>query len=151
MHTLARRYIQTGIGFLVLGLLLGVYMLVRRELGGAWPHPYLVSAHTHAVFLGFVMFMILGVALWMFPRPAKDDTRYQPGIAQAVYWVLLVGTLARFAAEVVSAGGRREWLAWVILISGLLQTAALILFFWNMRSRIRPAGSRAREAQGERF
>jgi len=43
------------------------------------------------------MFMILGVALWIFPRPAKDDNR------------------------------------------------------WNMRSRIRPVGSQAREAKGERF
>jgi len=27
----------------------------------------------------------------------------------------------------------------------------LILFFWNMRSRIRPVGSQAREAKGEQF
>ncbi len=78
MHRLVRRYIKTGIGFLVMGLLLGVYMLVKRELLGVWPHPYLVSAHTHAVLVGFVMFMIMGVALWIFPRAQQGNTRYRP-------------------------------------------------------------------------
>lgn len=38
MYTLVRRFIKTGIGFLAVGLALGVYMLVRRELWGTWPH-----------------------------------------------------------------------------------------------------------------
>ena len=78
MYTLVRRFIKTGVGFLAAGLVLGVYMLGRRELLGEWPHPYLVSAHAHAVLVGFVMFLILGVALWLFPRAAKDDERYRP-------------------------------------------------------------------------
>src|SRR5690606_27523725 len=71
MYTLVRRFIKTGITFLGLGIALGLFMLVQRELWGIWPHPYLVSAHTHAVLVGFVMFLILGVGLWLFPRPEK--------------------------------------------------------------------------------
>ena len=97
------------------------------------------------------MFMILGVALWIFPRPAKDDNRYKPAVAQAVYWLLLTGTLARFVSEVAKARSSEGWLGWVILLSGLAQALGLVLFFWNMRSRIRPVGSQAREAKGERF
>src|SRR4051794_11493546 len=52
MYTLVRRFIKTGIAFLAVGLALGAYMLVRRELGGVWPSPYLVSAHTHALLAG---------------------------------------------------------------------------------------------------
>ena len=70
MNALVRRFIKTAVMFLAIGLLTGVYMLVQRELYGTWPTPYVVSAHTHAVFVGFVMFMILGVALWLFPKPA---------------------------------------------------------------------------------
>ena len=33
------------------------------------------------------MMMILGVALWMFPRPAKGDTQYKPAVAEASYWL----------------------------------------------------------------
>jgi hypothetical protein len=55
MTALVRRFIKTAIGFLAAGLLLGLYMLVRRELFGVWPGAYLISAHTHVVFVGFVM------------------------------------------------------------------------------------------------
>ena len=87
-----RLFIKTGIGFLVAGLLLGGYILIQRELYGRFADPHLASAHAHAVFVGFVMFMILGVALWLFPRAPKDDTRYQPRIVTASYWLLASST-----------------------------------------------------------
>ena len=68
-----------------------------------------------------------------------------------VHWLLLAGTLARFASEVAKAWSSEAWLGWGILLSGLAQALGLVLFFWNMRSRIRPVGSQAREAKGERF
>jgi hypothetical protein len=89
MTLLVRRFIKTGIGFLATGLLLGLYMLVRRELFDSWPGAYLVSAHTHAVFVGFVMFMILGVALWLFPKPLANDPRYRTLWIETGYWLLL--------------------------------------------------------------
>ena len=61
MHSLVRRYLKTGIGFLALGLGLGLWMMAHRELRQRFRSPYLVSAHTHAIFVGFVMMMILGV------------------------------------------------------------------------------------------
>src|SRR3989338_5007733 len=104
MHTLVRRYIKTAIAFLVIGLLLGAWMIVQRELGGGGVHPHLVSAHTHILLIGFVMFMILGVGQWIFPRPAAGDTRYRPALAESAYWILLLTTSARSVAEVV-----RDW------------------------------------------
>jgi hypothetical protein len=91
MFTLVRRFIKTGIMFLFAGLAVGAWLLVRRELFGIWPHPHLVSAHTHAVQVGFVMFLIFGVALWLFPRPPKDDTRYSPRRITLAYWILARG------------------------------------------------------------
>jgi heme/copper-type cytochrome/quinol oxidase subunit 1 len=41
---------------------------------------YEVSAHTHALLVGFVMMMILGVALWLFPRAERDQKQYDPRI-----------------------------------------------------------------------
>ncbi|MGZ9066597.1 MAG: hypothetical protein ACXW2I_14855, partial [Burkholderiales bacterium] len=63
MHSLVRRYIKTGIAFLVLGLAIGTRILIRREIFLQPPDLYEVSAHTHAILVGFVMMMILGVAL----------------------------------------------------------------------------------------
>lgn len=149
MTPLVRRFIKTAIGFLLLGLLLGVYLLVRRELFGDWPPQYAISAHTHAVFVGFVMFMILGVALWIFPKPLAEDRRYRPRLIAAVYWLLLAGTLMRFTGELARAYISESWLAWPVLLGGLLQAAALALYVWTMWYRIRASARQLREARGE--
>ena len=151
MHSLVRRYLKTGVGFLALGLGLGLWMMADRELRQHFPSPYLVSAHTHAVFVGFVMMMILGVALWLFPRPAKDDTRYSPRVANAAYWLVACGTGGRVTGELARQVSSAPWLRAGTLLTGVLQVAGLALFFYTMWSRIRPLGSQTREAQGERF
>ena len=106
MHSLVRRYLKTAIAFLAVGLVLGGWMLVRRELAGRFPSPYVVSAHTHAILVGFVMLMILGVALWLFPRPEKGDARYRPRAAEAAYWLVTLGTAG--SAEWGNSEGNRS-------------------------------------------
>jgi heme/copper-type cytochrome/quinol oxidase subunit 1 len=151
MHGIVRRFIKTGIFFLAAGLLLGLLLMVQRELLGRWPHPYLVSAHTHALFSGFVMFLILGVALWLFPRPGKEDSRYRPERIAAAYWILLAGTFSRVGGEIARGLTGPAWLAWLVLAGGALQVLGFAVYFWTMWSRIRPVGSQLRESRGERF
>lgn len=151
MHSLARLYIKTAILFLMLGLGIGGWALVRRELDGGYPSTYVISAHTHAILVGFVMMMILGVALWMFPRPAAEDARYSPELAVLAYWCVTLGTAARTVGELARAQSSAMWLKWTIIIAGLLQILGLVVFFYTMWSRIRPSGSRAREKAGEKF
>jgi hypothetical protein len=151
MYTLVRRFIKTGITFLALGLAFGVYAIVGRELLGRWPSPYLVSAHVHAIQAGFVMFMILGVALWLFPRPAKEDPRYSPGRIEAAYWILAVATASRVLGEAWRGWDGPDLLRWLVVLGGVGQAVGILLFFWTMWGRIRPVGSQIREARGERF
>jgi hypothetical protein len=149
--SLVRRFLKTAILFLVLGLAIGIWMMARRELGTGAPSAYVVSAHTHAILVGFVMMMILGVALWMFPRPARGDTQYRPAAAEAAYWLLTIGTLARVIGELARTGSDAAWLRWGVLAAGTAQVGGLLVFFHTMWSRIRPVGSQQREASGERF
>jgi len=151
VHSLVRRYIKTAIGFLVAGLGIGGWMILRRELWGVYATAYETSAHTHAIFVGFVMMMILGVALWLFPRPEKTDTRYRPVLAEASYWLLTVGTAARVVGELLRVSSSALWLRLLVVASGLLQIAGILVFFFTMWSRIRGVGSQVREAKGERF
>ena len=147
MYTLVRRFIKTGIAFLGLGVALGVYMLVRRELWGVWPHPYLVSAHAHAILAGFVLYLILGVALWLFLCAERDDTRYQPRRIEAAYWVLTVATVLRVGAEASRAWTDAPWQSWAIVLGGVGQAAGIGLYFWTLWSRIAPwAATCARRA-----
>lgn len=158
MHSLVRRYIKTAIVFLFVGLTIAGWMIVERDLYHRLPSPYATSAHTHAILVGFVMMMILGVALWLFPRPDKQDQRYKPGLVVAAYWLLTAGTGLRVLGELVQAvrgatGNEQAWL-WVrvsVVAAGFAQIAGLALFFLTMWSRIRALGSAARERAGERF
>ena len=151
MTSLVRRFLKTAILFLGVGLALGGWMLVEREFAGRVASPYLVSAHTHAILVGFVMMMILGVALWMFPRPAKGDLRYRPRLAESAYWMLACGTAVRVVGELLHSSIEAAWLRWVLVLAGLTQIAGLLVFFTNMWSRIRGLGSLVREDAGERF
>ena len=151
MHTIVRRFIKTGLGFGAAGLVLGVYMLAQREIAGRWPNPWLVSAHAHAVLVGFVMFLILGVAIWLFPRPDKDDTRYRPARIEAAYWLLALSTGGRLVAEAARGWVQAPALGGVVLAGGVGQALGVALYFWTMWGRIRPVGSHLREAKGERF
>lgn len=151
MHSLVRRYLKTAIAFLGIGLAIGLWGIVRRELYDRWPEQYLISAHTHAILVGFVMMMILGVALWLFPRPERGDTRYDPARAEAAYWLLTLGTAVRIAAELGRMASASGWLRVAVVVGAVAEVAGIGLFFYTMWSRIRAVGSKAREAAGERF
>lgn len=151
MFGLVRRFIKTAIGFLVIGLAIGVDLIVSRELFGRSPHPYVVSAHTHAIFVGFVMLMIMGVALWLFPRPDKNDQRYSSRLAEASYWIVSIATAVRVAGELLRVSYNGGALRGTVAIAGVLQAAGIALFFYTMWTRVRAVGSAAREARGERF
>jgi heme/copper-type cytochrome/quinol oxidase subunit 1 len=152
VNPLVRRYIKTAVVFFLIGRAIGAHILVVREWRRVPPSAYEVSAHTHAILVGFVMMMILGVALWMFPRPERDDRWYHPGIAEAAYWMLVAGTAVRIAGELLEAGGNAGVVVRAGVIGGgLLQVAGVTAFFATMWTRIRASGSRAREEKGERF
>lgn len=67
MFFTVRYFIKTSIIFLIIGIIAGLYLLITRIYYNQWPHPDLVSAHTHIILVGSVMMMIMGVALWFFP------------------------------------------------------------------------------------
>ena len=151
MYSLVRRFLKTAIAFLAVGLGLGLYMIIDRELLGTPPSAYVISAHTHAILVGFVMLMIMGVALWLFPRPDRANQRYSPRAAEGAYWLVTVSTATRVLGELLRPHAGTLWLRAAIVLAGLGQAAGIALFFYTMWSRIRPVGSQAREAKGERF
>lgn len=144
MTPLVRRYIKTSFGFLVLGLLLGAYLVVSQFAGGAYPPPLVVTAHVHLLLVGFMLMIVMGVATWMFPRPSREDTRYRPELAEAVYWVMALSTVIRATAELLLAYTGALALGWLIAAGGLGQVAGALLFVGNMWSRVRmpPAAGR---------
>ena len=142
MSPLVRRYLKTAIAFLLIGLGLGFWMLLGREFGVpvAWR---LRSAHTHALLVGFVLMMIAGVALWMFPRPRAGEAKHQPLLGEIAWWGIAGGTGVRVLLE--SWPGTHQGLAWraTIVVAAALQVAGLGLFFVALWPRIRSSGAKS--------
>jgi hypothetical protein len=134
---LVRRYVKTSFIFLLAGMLLGGYATLEvnvRGRGVPWP---LITAHVHLLLVGFVLMLIFGVATWMFPRPARDDARYRPWLAEAIYWVLTVSTAVRALGELGSAAASLRGGSWLAALGGAGQLAATLLFVVNMWVRVR--------------
>jgi hypothetical protein len=134
---LVRRYIKTSFVFLVAGLLVGAYVVVAQFVFDTYPPRLLVTTHTHLLLVGFMLMLVMGVATWMFPRPARDDPGYRPGVAEAVYWVMTLSTALRAIAEILVAVAGTLGIRWLIALAGLGQLAGAALFALNMWRRVR--------------
>jgi heme/copper-type cytochrome/quinol oxidase subunit 1 len=113
--------------------------------------PDLITAHTHLILVGSVMMMIMGVALWFFPKPEKDDKRYKPVLILFTYYLITAATALRFVFQVLESFFFIKWFSYLITVTSTLQVFAFLLFFYSMWGRIRSVGSHLREAKGEKF
>ena len=119
------------------GLVLGGYIVAAEFLAATYPPRLLVTAHAHLLLVGFMLMIVMGVATWMFPRPARDDTRYRPELAEAVYWLMTLATALRAAAEIVLGLIGAPPLRWLVAAGGLGQLVGAALFALNMWWRVR--------------
>ena len=65
MPPLIRRYIKTSFVFLLVGLALGGHIIISEFVVGVHPPPLFITAHVHLLLIGFVLPLIIGVAMWM--------------------------------------------------------------------------------------
>ncbi len=151
MFTIVRRYIKTSLFFFLAGLALGTWILFLQFNGSDRPVGILISAHSHLILFGFIITLIMGVAYWMFPRPAKDDFRYSPSLTEINYWMITIGTIIRAGGEITLYFGGSTIAQVVMAVGAIMQLMAGVLFSWNIWTRIRPIGSHLREGKGEKF
>ena len=151
MFTTVRYFVKTSLIFLVVGILTGLHMSFAKYISQTSYTQELISAHTHIILVGSVMMMIMGVALWFFPRPEKNDKKYNPDLILVTYWLMTIATALRFVMQVIGSYYYIQWINIAIVIFSSLQVVAMILFFYSMWGRIRAVGSQIREAKGEKF
>ena len=139
MSKLTRRYIKTGFIFFIFGLLLGLHLIVSKNILNKLPSPQLITAHVHVLLFGFIISIIMGVAIWMFPRPQSENC-YSPKLSEIIYWLLTCGTTIRFISEVTSSYMTWIILKWLILLGSVSQVLAGLLFIYNIWTRVRSVG-----------
>lgn len=151
MFTIVRRYIKTALIFFMIGLSLGGWILYLQLTGATAKLGILISAHTHIILFGFMVMLIMGIAYWMFPRPAKEDFRYSPRLSEINYWLITIGTIVRGVGEISSYIHPYHYTVYLVALGALSQLIAGFIFSWNIWTRIRSIGSHHREAKGEKF
>ena len=150
MFTTARYFIKTSFVFFAVGLTAGLYLYGAKIFGWFVPTT-LVSAHTHVLLVGGVLMMILGVAVWFFPRPPKDNSRYNPTLVLLFYGLFTLATALRFILEILAGIYVSRGLFLGGFLASIVQVGAIAGLIYQVWGRIRPVGSQVREKKGERF
>lgn len=90
MPTISRYFLKTGFIWLVISMLL--YGLQAFE-------PSFRIAYHHSLGLGWVTQIIMGVAIWLFPRWSQEHPKGPMWAWWIVYYSLNIGLVFRFISE----------------------------------------------------
>jgi hypothetical protein len=137
MPTITRTFIKTAMGYALLGTVLSTIWL----LNVAWSlHPLLgllQPTALHLLVVGWLTQLIFGVALWMFPTWSRAQPRGPDGWTWACYALLNIGLVLRLVAEPLNT--YRPVPAWgfMLLVSALVQVAAILIFVALAWRRVR--------------
>lgn len=141
----SRLFVKTSLVALMLTFAWGAAMALAESLGRPLAPVWAVE-HAHLAFVGWLVNVVVGIALWFLPlnRDAFPQTggRYPPRLPYAI-WALLNGGLAlRIVAEPQLANGdvARATLA----VAAVAQVAAIALFAWVAWQRVRAPSHPAR-------
>lgn len=94
-----RLFVRFALGYLLLGLVVGVAMAVDPAWRFLWP------TYLHVIVVGWLTQLIFGVAFWLFPRASRDRKRGQEGFIWVTLVLLNVGLVLRILAEPFDIGG----------------------------------------------
>ncbi|MBI4496673.1 MAG: hypothetical protein HY689_02095 [Chloroflexi bacterium] len=134
MIPIARLFVRTALAYLLVGTLVGASFLVYKGATGRSIPYVLALEHGHLLFVGFLTMLVMGVALWMFPRPG--GTRGGEGRALWSYWLLHLGLLARVIAEPGALWYPGGIWGPLLVFSGLAQGGAVALFVTAVWGRV---------------
>jgi len=117
-----RLFIRTSLVCLVLSALVGTLKFALYPVFAMSPPYWLVDVHTHLATVGWLVNMVFGVALWMFPLPwgATAAERYRPGTVRLAYVGLNGGLAIRILGDAINSNA-------ILIASGLLQTGGILL------------------------
>jgi hypothetical protein len=139
MHILVRLYLRTAFIFLALGLVTGLWIELQLATGGSISHGMIV-AHVHLLLVGFLLMMILGTALWLFPRSGRGQPiGPYPNLVALAYALLAAGTLVRATTEFFDVQLAGPAWGFVGLGASTCQVAGILIGIVALWGRVRGA------------
>lgn len=139
-----RRFAKTALAFLLLTFLAGTVLTIARGAGANVPAIVGVE-HAHLGLVGFLVNIVIGIALWVLPldreRFPATQGRYPLAAPTVCWWLLNGGLVVRVLAEPAHQLLDPSSLALTALVdaAALAQLAAALIFASIAWHRIRPA------------
>lgn len=125
MPRITRFFIKTGLIY----LLAGVFLALVAELPGLQARSLLLPVYWHMLVIGWITQVIMGVAIWMFPRRKRDRKKTDSRAAWLAYWLLNSGLVLRFLSEpFLPVFNQSTVFPAIAVLSALLQVSAFIAF-----------------------
>lgn len=148
MPRVVRFFVKTSLIYLALTFVLGAAFTAHRIWTGRDIGRGLLLMHVHLGTVGWLAFLVMGVALWMFPlhhgHYPEEKGRYHRAVAWVTYWLLNTGVLLRILAEPwFWGGGGSPWAGGLLVLSALAQVAAVGLFIATIWVRVKAIGGQA--------
>jgi uncharacterized protein involved in response to NO len=119
------RFIRMAYGWLLIAAVLNRAYSGRAWAGSPVPHAFVASYH-HALTVGFISMMILGMSMRLVPVFIGAMNR-RPGLAAAVFVLITLGNATRVVSESLAyVAGGGFYLA--MGVSGLIEVAGLTVY-----------------------
>lgn len=137
MHLITRCFVRTAFGMLVMACACGAWIAAQPMLPPKLAPPPLTPLYFHLLMVGWVTQLIMGVALWLFPRAGSGPRGGSTPLAWAVYAMLNFGLLARAVGEPLQTVAPGAAGAVLLLWSSVLQVLAAFGFVVAIWPRVR--------------
>ncbi len=135
MPKLVRWYIKTALVYFMAGLMAGIALAVGGPLAELTAG--LTPVYYHLLVVGWVTQLILGVAIWMFPKFSQEQPRGNEQLAWATYILLNLGLLLRVVGEPLDSLNAGTGWGVVLVISAALQWLGGLLILGSLWRRVK--------------
>ncbi|MCB0275294.1 MAG: hypothetical protein KDI06_10800 [Calditrichaeota bacterium] len=137
MPTISRFFIKAGMLFF-LASFITLFLTEMREFLNLPPEiAYIRPVFLHMLMVGWITQIILGVSIWMFPIRGRQNPRGRESWQWGAFVLLNVGLLLRVVSEPMIALHRDFPWTLLIILSAVLQWAAVCLYVADIWSRVK--------------
>ena len=126
MENYPKRFIQAGLIYITVGVLLGVVISIEPTLGAR-----MRFVHIHINLLGFMVMMIAGVAYHVLPRFSARTIPWPNGVKYHFY-LQNIGLIGMVTTHAAGGNWREGAVHWLFVLFALITALAILFMFYNL-------------------
>jgi hypothetical protein len=139
MPAITRWFIKTSFVYFILALILGIVLGLQALGKLSFTTTNLYPTYIHVLAEGWITMLIIGVAIWMFPKFTLDRPRGNEALGWTSYILLNAGLVLRIISEPLVGATGNHSLVWalVLTLAAGLQWLGGMAFVVNAWGRVK--------------